>query len=215
MSCSWKYADYIIVLFWSLFRSTSSKSGSVKRTSSRLQDPERAAKHKAFLQKVTVATNGSMESFLEQEATKTESVPPLKRKISPTGAQSDSKRRRSSRNNSAGQVHILIVIHRKKTFLDCSILIMNCSFDSCRMLVMIVIVGFATKKAMWFVAKHVRECSIWNASNWKMLPPKIGCVRSVFWLWRPRTWTPGKIWSQTFSDLSIVSSCFTTKTTCS
>ncbi|XP_059087825.1 MYND-type zinc finger-containing chromatin reader ZMYND8-like isoform X1 [Tigriopus californicus] len=83
--------------------STSSKSGSGKRTSSRLQDPERAAKHKAFLQKVTVATNGSMESFLEQEATKIEAIPPLKRKISPTGAHSDSKRRRSSRNNSAGQ----------------------------------------------------------------------------------------------------------------
>ena len=58
------------------FRLTTTDSASTalapKRTSARLKDPEVAAKHKAFLQKVSVATNGSMESFLEQEATKVE-----------------------------------------------------------------------------------------------------------------------------------------------
>ena len=36
-----------------------------KRTSSRLRDPETAAKHKAFLHKVNVATNGSMDTYLK------------------------------------------------------------------------------------------------------------------------------------------------------
>lgn len=36
-----------------------------KRTSSRLRDPEVAAKHKAFLHKVNVATNGSMDTYLK------------------------------------------------------------------------------------------------------------------------------------------------------
>ena len=106
-------------IFSPLYSSSASNSSTTssqapKRTSSRLRDPELAAKHKAFLQSVTVATNGTMESFLEQEANKKmeSASPSLKRKASSAdltagaGAQAgnDSKRRRSARNNSSGQV---------------------------------------------------------------------------------------------------------------
>ena len=72
------------LLFSSLPQTDSASSASApKRTSARLKDPEVAAKHKAFLQKVSVATNGSMESFLEQEAAKMETSPGSS---SPSGA---------------------------------------------------------------------------------------------------------------------------------
>ena len=60
------------ISFFRLLQTESASTAAPKRASARLKDPEVAAKHKAFLQKVSVATNGSMESFLEQEATKME-----------------------------------------------------------------------------------------------------------------------------------------------
>ena len=88
----------------------------VKR-SSRLRDPEFAAKQKAFLQKVVTATNGSMDNYLTQEqnqAMETEdtSSSGLKRKLSTTSKNSElntddasnNKRRKSSRTSTSGTV---------------------------------------------------------------------------------------------------------------
>ena len=83
------------------------------KRSSRLRDPEVAAKHKAFLQKVVTATNGSMDTYLSQENMEVEdsgSVQGLKRKLSTTSKGSDgnldeasnNKRRKSSRTSNSG-----------------------------------------------------------------------------------------------------------------
>ena len=53
--------NYTFIFYCDTFKIFSSG----KRTSSRLRDPEVAAKHKAFLAKVNVATNGSMDSYLK------------------------------------------------------------------------------------------------------------------------------------------------------
>ena len=58
----WHLCDnYTFIFCCDIFKIFSSG----KRTSSRLRDPEVAAKHKAFLHKVNVATNGSMDSYLK------------------------------------------------------------------------------------------------------------------------------------------------------
>ena len=58
----WHLCDnYTFICYCDTFKIFSSG----KRTSSRLRDPEVAAKHKAFLHKVNVATNGSMDSYLK------------------------------------------------------------------------------------------------------------------------------------------------------
>ena len=87
-----------------------------KRSSGRLRDPEFAAKHKAFLQKVTVAENGSMESYLRQESTnkedgmepgKAETAAPGQKRpaaASPPGQEAPAKKRKNSRTSSSGQV---------------------------------------------------------------------------------------------------------------
>jgi len=70
--------------------------------SSRLNNPEFAAKHKAFMAKVTAATKGPMDSYLSAELVA--STQTGKRKLSPrTGdEQQHVKRRRSTRTNSSG-----------------------------------------------------------------------------------------------------------------
>jgi hypothetical protein len=75
--------------------------------SSRLSNPEFAAKHKAFMAKVTAATKGSMDTYLTAETVTADSASVTavaggggKRRIS-TRAE-DQKRRRSTRMNSSG-----------------------------------------------------------------------------------------------------------------
>ena len=80
--------------------------------SSRLSNPEFAAKHKAFMAKVTAATKGSMDTYLTaaESSSTTASISVLaessatatggKRRLSPRAE--DQKRRRSTRTNSAG-----------------------------------------------------------------------------------------------------------------
>ncbi len=98
------------------------------KRSSRLRDPEFAAKHKAFLQKVSTAEHGTMESFLQQEAkapspAAVSPVPSLKRRLGPAAASPAQtvvdppavaaaaaeappakRKRRRSRTSSTGQV---------------------------------------------------------------------------------------------------------------
>ena len=92
---------------------TSLGGQSAVKRSSRLRDPEVAAKHKAFLQKVVTATNGSMDTYLSQENMETEdsgSAQGLKRKLSTTSKgpdgnldeASNNKRRKSSRTSNSG-----------------------------------------------------------------------------------------------------------------
>lgn len=50
------------------FSSSSGTAATPKRSSTRLKDPDLVAKHKAFMQKVSAATNGSMDSYLKQES---------------------------------------------------------------------------------------------------------------------------------------------------
>jgi len=72
--------------------------------SSRLSNPEFAAKHKAFMAKVTAASKGSMDSYLSTEmATEGTATTPtgLKRRASPRGEETV-KRRRSTKTNSSG-----------------------------------------------------------------------------------------------------------------
>ena len=72
--------------------------------SSRLSNPEFAAKHKAFMAKVTAATKGSMDTYLTAESAAAVEVASCaasgKRRLSPRAE--DQKRRRSTRTNSAG-----------------------------------------------------------------------------------------------------------------
>lgn len=71
--------------------------------SSRLSNPEFAAKHKAFMAKVTAASKGSMDSYLNTEmATEAAAATTgVKRRASPRGEESV-KRRRSTKTNSSG-----------------------------------------------------------------------------------------------------------------
>lgn len=70
--------------------------------SSRLNNPEFAAKHKAFMAKVTAASKGSMDSYLSTEmATEETSTTGVKRRASPRGEETV-KRRRSTKTNSSG-----------------------------------------------------------------------------------------------------------------
>lgn len=75
--------------------------------SSRLSNPEFAAKHKAFMAKVTAATKGSMDTYLTAESVAEAAAASVssgggggKRRLSPRA--DDQKRRRSTRTNSAG-----------------------------------------------------------------------------------------------------------------
>jgi len=70
--------------------------------SSRLNNPEFAAKHKAFMAKVTAASKGSMDSYLSTEmATEEAATTGVKRRASPRGEETV-KRRRSTKTNSSG-----------------------------------------------------------------------------------------------------------------
>ena len=72
--------------------------------SSRLNNPEFAAKHKAFMAKVTAASKGSMDSYLSTEMATEESAAATtggKRRASPRGEEAV-KRRRSTKTNSSG-----------------------------------------------------------------------------------------------------------------
>jgi len=69
--------------------------------SSRLSNPEFAAKHKAFMAKVTAATKGSMDNYLTNEIISETTPAPGKRKIHMKTDDQQSKRRRSARTNSS------------------------------------------------------------------------------------------------------------------
>ena len=72
--------------------------------SSRLSNPEFAAKHKAFMAKVTAASKGSMDSYLSTELVSEEGLTPGgKRKASVKGGEDLAlKRRRNTKQNSNG-----------------------------------------------------------------------------------------------------------------
>ena len=72
--------------------------------SSRLSNPEFAAKHKAFMAKVTAASKGSMDSYLTTEMLTDESLTPGgKRKAGlKSGDDPSGKRRRNTKQNSNG-----------------------------------------------------------------------------------------------------------------
>ena len=71
--------------------------------SSRLSNPEFAAKHKAFMAKVTAASKGSMDSYLSTEILTEEQVQSGgKRRLGVKGDEPVFKRRRNTKTNSNG-----------------------------------------------------------------------------------------------------------------
>jgi hypothetical protein len=88
--------------------SGSPRSDASGSRSSRLNNPEFAAKHKAFMAKVTAATKGSMDTYLTTsettagEAAAAGSAPGGGNKRRLSSRTDDVKRRRSMRTNSSG-----------------------------------------------------------------------------------------------------------------
>ena len=70
--------------------------------SSRLSNPEFAAKHKAFMAKVTAASKGSMDSYLNTEILVDESLTPGGKRKAKVGDDLSAKRRRNTKQNSNG-----------------------------------------------------------------------------------------------------------------
>jgi hypothetical protein len=90
--------------------SGSPRSDASGSRSSRLNNPEFAAKHKAFMAKVTAATKGSMDTYLTTSETTAGEAAALAESSAPGGGNKrrlssrtdDVKRRRSMRTNSSG-----------------------------------------------------------------------------------------------------------------